>query len=459
MLDMIDGTSQLEALARALLKWWIPLVLTPIVLVGYDVARQRRGWWRRAYVALLLVVSGGFAGLDGYRASVNIRNPPEWDIQAFWISGRVAVEGGNFYDPADMHRIAAPLQQAATPLSARPVFTREILDTGFLYPPPTIFLVAPFGALDLQPAAAMWYLVHSVVLILCIIMLRRVFLPNGGMLELGVVATLTLMLNATYTTYVFGQTTFLVLLCLTIFWRVRDRPVSGLALAAGFIAKPIFAFYFAYPLLRRQWRALSIGVGALVAALALTLVAFGPEIFVTYLTSNPVSRAPTDLYVLNENQSLLAAMLRMSGHDVAESSPLLYRPFVVAASAIVAVTLWLMYRLPSARRELALAIAVPAALLIYPQSLEHYTMLLLVPMLYLWTGYEELGVSKAVVIGVLTVLYALIRYDHGYVAVAANALLWLVCVALGLRAAYGLSPRQGMRPALAGGGFRVSRRS
>ena len=451
MLDVINGSSDAAVLVRALLKWWLPLVLTPVVLAGYGVVRERQGWWRRAYVALLLVVIAGFAGLDAFRASVNVRNPPEWDIQAFWISGRVAAEGANFYDPADMHRIAAPLQQAATPLSARPVFTREILDTGFLYPPPTIFLVAPIGALDLQPAALVWYLFHSVVLLLCIIMLRRVFLPHGGMLELGVVAALTLMLNATYTTYVFGQTTFLVLLCLAIFWGLRDRPVSGLALAAGFVAKPIFAFFFAYPLLRSRWRALAIGVAALAAMLGLTLLVFGGEIFVTYLTSNPVSRAPADLYVLNENQSLLAALLRTSGHDFADSSPLLYPPFVIAASSIVAVTLLLTYRLPPSRSELALAIAVPAALLIYPQSLEHYTMLLLAPMLYLWTRSEELEVSNAVIVGFLTLQYALIRYNHGYIAVLANALQWLFCVALGLRAAYGLSPRKNMRPALAGG--------
>ena len=459
MLDLINDSADAAAFVRTLLKWWFPLLLTPVVLAGYDVAREGRRLWRRAYVALLLVIIGGFVALDGSRAAVNIINPPEWDVQAFWISARVAVEGGNFYDPADMHRIAAPLQQAAVPLSARPVFTREILDTGFLYPPPTILVVAPFGALDLQPAALVWYLFHFVVLGLCIMMLRRVFFPDGGMLELAVVAALTLMLNATYTTFVFGQTTFLVLLCLTIFWGLRDRPVSGVALAAGFIAKPIFAFFFAYPLLRRQWRTLAVGVGAVLVALGLTLLVFGPEIFVTYLTSNPVSRAPADLYVLNENQSLLAAMLRASGHDFAESSPLLYSRFVVAGSAIVVVTLWLTYRLPQARSELALAIAVPAALLIYPQSLEHYTLLLLVPMLYLWTRHEELGVSRGAVIGLLTVQYALIRYDHGYVAVTANALMWLVCVALGLRAAYGFFPWDVFRRALASGNVQVSSRA
>ena len=438
-------------LANPILKLWLPLLLTALVLAGYDFL-PRTTWWRRGYATLVLACIAGFGGLTGYRVWQNIRNPPMWDVQAFWIAGRVAVEGENFYDAADMRRIAEPLKHAATPVSSRTDFDDIILRVGFMYPPPTMLLVAPFGLLDLGMGTVAWFAFHTLVLLACIALLRRTFFPQGGVLELGVVTALVLLLHATYTTYIFGQTTFVVLLCLLLFWRHRERPVSGLALAAGVITKPVFAFFFAYPLVRRNWRALGLGFGALAVASALALALWGPEVFITYVTNNPVTRAADGVFTSIVNQSLLSTMIRAVGYDFSDGSPLFYPPFLAAAAFITGVTFWLVHKLGAQRGELGLSIAVPASLLIYPQALEHYTVLLLAPMLFLWRRCEELGVSRALVIALLTLQYALIRHDHGYIAVSANALQWVFGVVLGVRVAYGFSPRDDLQPTLAGGG-------
>lgn len=432
-----------------LLKWWLPVALVPLVLAGYEARHSLSAKLRAAYVALLLAVVGGFGALDAVRAWRNVVDPPEYDIQAFWVAMRVGAVGGNFYDPRVVHRIAEPLFHAATPISARPQFVREVLDAGYVYPPPTMLWMAPFGRLDLVPAAFAWYAMLGAALVACIVLLRRVFFPEGGWLELGVVASLVLLLRATYTTFAFGQTSVLVALALVLCWRDRDRPLAGLWVALGILVKPIFVFFLGVLVLRRNWRAVGVCAAALAASALLSIGVFGPEVFAAFF-ARPMQRIPPWLYVGSENQSLLATLLRVAAYDPARGAPLTYPPFVVLATVIFGVACWTMWRLERRWGALALATAVPTALLLYPQTLEHYAMLNLVPLLYLWRQREELRLSTAFVVAFLAVFYALTRYDRGSITVAAHLLEYLLFVALGARVLQAHAAEAGVRPALVG---------
>ena len=420
-------------LRGSLLMWWLPFLLTTLLLVGYHLRAGAAPWVRRAFFGVMALRIAGFGGLVVARAVHNVVAPPEWDVQAFWIYARVAAEGGNFYEPADMHRVAEPLQHETTPLSSTPVFTREVLDAGFFYPPPTMLMVAPLGFLSLRAAALCWYLLLGAALVACIVALRRTFFPDGGRVELATVAALVLLFRPAYLTFAFGQTSLLMLLALIAFWRTRDRPLSGVFLAAGTLVKPVFAFFVLYPLLRRNWRAIALAAATGGLLSVITVVLFGPQVFLTYFTSNPVERAPTWLYTLHENQSLLSAMLKLAHYDGVHGPPLLYPPFLIAAALIVGLTTWAAVRLPRERGELALALMVPAALLIYPQSLDHYAMLLLVPLFYLWTQRAKLGLTTGFAIALLTVEYGIIRYNLGAIETLATGSLWLFLLALALR--------------------------
>ena len=420
-------------LRGSLLMWWLPFVLTTLLLIGYHLRAGAEPWIRRAFFGVMALSIAGFGGLVVSRAVHNVIAPPEWDVQAFWIYARVAAQGGNFYEPADMHRVAEPLQHVTPPLSSEPGFTREVLDAGFFYPPPTMLLVGPIGLLSLRPAAFCWYLILGTALVACIIALRRTFFPDGSGIELGMVAALVLLFRPTYLTFAFGQTSFLMLLALIALWRTRDRPLSGVFLAAGTLVKPVFAFFVLYPLLRRNWRAVAVAAATGGLLSLITLLLFGPQVFVTYFTSNPVGRAPSWLYILHENQSLLSAMLRLAHWDGVHGAPLLYPPFLIAAALIVGLTIWAALRLPRERGELALALMVPAALLIYPQSLDHYAMLLLVPLFYIWTHHAEHELSTGFAVALLTAEYGIIRYDLGAIETLATISVWLFLLALALR--------------------------
>jgi hypothetical protein len=449
---MIDTSSShfgLPFLHVALLKEWLPFVLTPLVLVGYDRRASLTPRLRRAYVALLVLVVLAFGGLDAARAWRNVVDPPEFDVQAFYVAMRVGASGGNFYDPRVVHRVAEPLFRATPPISSRPLFIREVLDAGYVYPPPTMLWMAPFGRLNLVPAAAAWYALLGAALVAYIALLRRVFFPGGGRLELGLVAALTLLLRATYTTFAFAQTSVLVALALALTWRDRERPLAGLWVALGILVKPIFAFFLGVLVLRRNWRAVGVASLVLVALTLLSLGVYGREVMTSFV-ARPVQRIPPWLFVGSENQSLLAALLRVTDVDPASGSPLTYPPFVVAAAITFAITCWFVWRLAPAWGALALATAVPAALLIYPQTLEHYAMLNLVPMLYLWTERDRLGLGGAFVVASFTLFYALTRYDAGSITVVAHLLEWLLFVGLGVRVLSARATAPGVRPALDG---------
>jgi hypothetical protein len=197
--------------------------------------------------------------------------------------------------------------------------------------------------------------------------------------------------------------------------------------------KPIGAFFAPYPLLVGRWRPVLATALTLIVLIGLTALAFGTEPLSTFITGDLLSRLPASLFREKINQSLLATLVRATGHDPSSGSPLWSPAFLALSFAIVTLTFALAVKLGRARSSLAIALGVPAALLVYPQSLEHYGVLLLLPLLFLWTHLKGLGVSPVVAILFITVEYALVRADRGGLAFFGFALCWLMFVAIAVR--------------------------
>ncbi len=416
-----------------LLKWWLPLVLVPALLLGFHLRARLSPAARRAYAALMGGTIVAFGALVALRARSNVRTPPEWDVQAFWLYGKVAAAGRNFYLTSAFHDVYAGLA-ARDPLVTRTeVFSREVLDVGFAYPPPTMLLMAPLGWMELRPAAAAWYALHAVALVVAVVLLWRTFLREERALGLAFAASLVLTFRATYTTFAFGQTSLLMLVCLLAMWPARGRPAGGVYAALGVLVKPVLAFAPAWLLLRRRWAALAASAAAGAALLAASAAAFGLDTVRSYAFEMPALRVPEWLYTVPENQSLVATFVRLADYDFARGTPLAHPLVVGASAAILVLTAWLAARLPDRFDDVALALLVPAALLVYPQSLEHYTVLLLPPLLLLLRRAEDLGLSPGAALALIAVEFALVRYREGAVAVLASGVLWLVLVAASAR--------------------------
>lgn len=407
-----------------LLHWWIPLVVVPLVLVGLGSLARLTPRQRGLYGLLLAGVVAGFGTVYLARAANNVAAPPDWDVKVFWLWGRVAASGENFYRPAAMHQAAQA--QALEPDDPR--FRDFVLDVGFHYPPPAALLVAPFGLFDLHTGALLWYLAQLSALACVLLLLWRTFLAEHGWLGLLAMAALLLCLRSAYTTIGFGQTNFIALALFLPFWKRPSSVGGGAALGLAIAVKPFLALVLPALALCRQWRALATALACLAGLTVATLFLFGTGPFLAYLAENPVSRLPPTLYIFEENQSLLAAIMRWTGDDPTARSPLLHPYYLLASSLVTAVTAAAVWA--SARRDpgLALAVTLAAVLLVYPQSWAHYTVFLIVPMTALWARRDGIGIGTSAAVALLSTVYALNRYDRGAIAMWGTLLLW---VALG----------------------------
>ena len=398
----------------------LPLLITPFLLVGY----RRRG---RAYSGLLALVILCFGGAALAIAARNVIHPPEWDFQAFWLFGKAATQGGDMYAPG-------ALQRAATGLSFSGEFRREIVDGGLVYPPQALLLFAPFGQLDLRHAALLWMLGVVGTLGVVIWLLWRTFLPDSGRTGLAFTAALTLACWPTLNTVSVAQTNFLLFAFLLLCWRQRDEMAGGAWLALAMSVKPLAGFLALYPLARGNWRALVLCACVVLGLLGVSTVAFGWPTIAGYLASDPSSRLPAWSFDEPANQSLLAVILRTFGRRDPALSPLHHPLFIALAFAITGITVWCIVRLRRGDGDLALALTIPAALLVYPGTLKHYSVYLLAPMLMLvqrtTTGSSAIPTWVVVT---LTAECALMWLDLGYLAILANGAMWFTLLYIAAR--------------------------
>jgi len=388
----------------------IPLV--PVLLLGFQDDPPSRRIRRIAWGAIL-VYGATYAAI----MASNVAHPPEWDFSVSWFNGYVAARGLNFYDPENYRRLAGAL-----PLT--PALVRFVISVGFHFPPPTIFLFLPLGFLDIRVAFVLWYVVMIGVIVLDAVLLARLFLGGtaGGRL---LAAALLLLLRPAMATVWFGQTNFFVVLMLLLFWRDRARFRGGAWIALATLIKPVGAVLLLYAVLARRWRAI-VGTGVVLAALsALTIAVFGWDTFATYFGHNPVGRMPAEAYTESINQSLLATILRLTGYDVGRSSAILNPVFVVLAGGLGAATAWLGHRAWTAGDDdLALALTIPFGLLVYPGTLAHYSVDLIVPFLLLWSRRQALPGGLAGVVAFLTAEFAIINAKVE-LALVGNVVAWL----------------------------------
>jgi hypothetical protein len=417
-----------------LLKDALPLVLTPVLLAGWWYRESLPRILRKGYLALLGVVIVAFGALSLGRAVRNVADPPAWDVKAFWLFGKVAVAGHDFYLPSSFHTVADSLSAAGQPLSSAEEFRRVVLDMAFPYPPVTMLGFAPLGAFHLHTAALVWYSALVIALVAVILLLWRTLFERPGWWELAFTAAMVLTLRPTYSTFAFGQTNFFLLLALILFWRNRERIPGGVYLALAMSVKPIGAFFVPYPVLARRWRLVLATLLTGAVLVGVTALAFGTDVLSSFFTRNAVSRAPASMFTMKVNQSLLATLTRATGYDASAGSPLRSPAFIALFVLIVSLTFALAVKLGRARSALAIALGVPAALLVYPQALEHYGFMLLLPLLFLWTHQKELGVSPALAIVFVTAEYALVRAQGGGLSFFGFALCWVMFVAVAVRA-------------------------
>jgi len=345
----------------------------------------------------------------------NVQLPPEWDFHLFWVFGRVASQGLNPYDQENLLQAAASLHPS-----------RELLnELFFFHPPPTLLLFLPLGWFDIQSAYFLWYCAQAIVLFVDLFLIWKLFLRDAGIQGALFVLCLVVLLRSTFMTVAFGQTNFMVLLMVLLYWRDWKSARGGVWLALGIAVKPVLVFLLLFPALRRRWGALGVAAATGGLLLLVSAIAFGPEIVPSYFSHNPVvNDLPTYLYIEDMNQSLLATILRLSHYDPSGGSPYANPVFLVTSTLLVVVSCWMTMRLKEEDAPWGLSLILVLSLLIFPKTLEHYALLLIAPMAMLWSLRSQVpGGAIGSGVGIVLVL-ALVNARAPMVFVA-MALAWL----------------------------------
>jgi hypothetical protein len=419
-------------------SWWLALALTAALLLPFLSSQRSRRATRFHFIFLLVACAAlGLFYLNEMRQNTRVLR--DWDYKAFWLYGRVAADGKDFYVPQNYLR-------AAEGLGISENFRVEVLEVGMRYPPPTIFLFLPLGWMSPSVGLAFWYVLQSAALLGSVWLLWKRYLVDLGYPGLAAVSALAMLLHPVGWTFHVAQTNALLLLFTLLYMKDRDRWPGGCWIAAGLLVKPILGILLLIPIRRRQWNTL-LAAGITLAGMAiLTLLAFGLRPFTSYLSQGPLTRFGLDLYVVPMNQSLFSWVLRLTHADLAAPVSFFHPVFVALAAMVMGVTAWAILRRPLPDGDWESALLLALALVIYPNTLLHYGALLLIPFLLIWHRRGTLPGGGLATVALLAAAYALLAAfpAHSFFVFAGT---WIGLVRLGFRGA-----GRELAPASAGSG-------
>ncbi len=288
-------------------------------------------WWYAAIAVLVVIAS---------YAVQNMIRPYGMDFISYWAAAKLTLAGdaAAAYDQA-VHRAVA---------AAAVNFEGQM---PFPYPPPYLFLTAPFGLLDFPIAAALWI---ALLLVLWGVTIYRVF---PGLLAPALAFPPILVCG------IIGQNGALtaVLMILGLYWLPKRPFVAGLMF--GCVAlKPQLACLIPIALLAgREWRAIGGAITSFTGLAIASLIVFGLPAWQGFFGILPLygTLAADGLVGWQRIASLYAAM-RILG------APELLAATVHAVIAVVSIAmLWRTWSRPGDWLHRA-AILVTATALISP---------------------------------------------------------------------------------------------
>lgn len=126
---------------------------------------------KTVFYSVFLIAFLRFIGGTIYRSFT----PVAYDYTCFYLYGKVASEGYNFYSPEIFHNVFNSLNLQYLVGGG---FSEEIFHVGFPYPPPTILYFAPLGFLSFKSALMVWTIFNLLFVFGCIYLTIKCFLIN-----------------------------------------------------------------------------------------------------------------------------------------------------------------------------------------------------------------------------------------------------------------------------------------
>jgi hypothetical protein len=300
----------------------------------------------------------------------------EWDFLCFYLNGKATVDGLSLYDPSSFLNVLSNVQ---LPFALSDSFYTGAIQTGVIYPPTTMLLLAPLGYMDVNTANIVWRIFVLAFMVIDIILLYKIFNIHESMwVRLIVIVALTFIFPGSRGTLQFSQTNFLVLFLILLIYKDPDNWKAGIYLALAVIVKPIPVIWALYFIINKKWKPLfSFSITGLVLVL-LSIMQLGFNNFMTYFTSPPTLRIPSSSFSEDINQSINAVFFRIS-EQMGLDHILQHMNVIVLIVTLILIILTSIASLKLAKTDTkaSFLIFLPLSLLIFPGTLTHYSVQLI----------------------------------------------------------------------------------
>lgn len=365
----------------------------------FAACHREYGWIGRLAGATACV----FLFLAALGLTANLFRPSAIDFISYWAAGTLTLDGNPSasYD-IEVHRV---------------VELQVVEMEGYMpfpYPPPFLFLAAPFALMPFGLAVICWV---AATFLLYILSVRHVA-PNGRLLAAAYPAVLP---NA-----LIGQTGFLVTGLLAGGMALLSRrPFLAGALLGCLVLKPQFGLVLPFVFLAaREWRAIGGAATSVIGLLLLGAACFGLDAYAAWIGQAPFYTAVVadGLSGWNKMASVYAT-LRLAG--AGNEAALAVHLFVAALAVTAACMVWRRSGNPGARAgSLAAATALAS-----PYLYGYDTLILALP--FLWLANESRDRPMLALVWGISVIGLLLNIGDGHVInpapLAAIILLVLVC--------------------------------
>jgi hypothetical protein len=227
---------------------------------GGEINRRRDDWYRLAAFAIaVMFVIGAVAAVVLARSGSIVA-----DFLSFWAAGHLTAGGqpAMAYDLARHHAVEAEIVSRVGTLP-------------FVYPPPFLLVVVPFGLLSFWIALAAWIAISAGLYLTAS---WRMIEPRFALAQAGAAANFVTGQNGFLTSAIFVGGTRLI----------STRPFVAGAILGLLCFKPQLAILLPVALIAgREWRAIAGGVASSIVLLVAALLLFGTDSYQGFLALLP----------------------------------------------------------------------------------------------------------------------------------------------------------------------------
>ena len=150
------------------LYFYIIIFSLTCILFHYSTLNQ--GKHERLIINLVVGILTFLIALFLYDSAITYLEIPKWDFISFYLFSKVGLSKLNFYDPYIFMRFFKNLNLQPKVDNG---FVPEIVNVGFWYPPPSMFIFLPLGIFNLKTSYIIWQSLIILFLITDILLLIR----------------------------------------------------------------------------------------------------------------------------------------------------------------------------------------------------------------------------------------------------------------------------------------------